>query len=120
MWPSDSSSNFDNSPVPDNPLVPDTPSAPDSPSRFSLGQLVATPSALSTLVYQKVSPWSLIRRHEQGDWGDLDEHDRQANEQALSNGTRLLSAYTLPDSTRIWVITEADRSATTLLLPEEY
>lgn len=81
---------------------------------------MATPSALSTLVYQKVSPWVLVQRHEQGDWGNVDEHDRQENERALMDGTRLLSAYTLPDGTRIWVITEADRSATTLLLPEEY
>lgn len=108
MWPSD------NYPVSDNPLVL------DHSSRFPLGQLLATPTALSALVQQKVSPWALVRRHEQGDWGELDEHDRQANEQALTDGIRLLSAYALPDSTRIWVITEADRSATTLLLPEEY
>jgi len=120
MWPSDnslnsnSSSNFDNSSASDNPL------GPTHSSRFPLGQLVATPTALSALVHQKVSPWALVRRHEQGDWGDLDEHDRQENEWALTDGTRLLSAYALPDGTRIWVITEADRSATTLLLPEEY
>lgn len=97
-------------------------SAPNSttPVRFSTGQLIATPSALSALVQQRISPWALVRHHEQGDCGDMDEHNRQANEQALSNGTRLLSAYTLPNGTRIWVITEADRSATTLLLPEDY
>ena len=95
---------------------PDTDRLP----RFLLGQLVATPSALSTLVSLKVSPWALVNRHVQGDWGDLDAHDRQENERALTDGSRLLSAYTLKDGTRIWVITEADRSATTLLLPEEY
>ena len=88
--------------------------------RFLLGQLVATPSALSTLVCLKVSPWTLINRHVQGDWGDLDDHDRQENERALTDGSRLLSAYTLKDGTQIWVITEVDRCATTLLLPEEY
>ncbi len=108
MWPSDNLPTSDNPPVPDNQ------------SRFPPGQLVATPSAFSALVQQRISPWALVRRHEQGDWGDMDEHDWQAKEQALSNGTRLLSAYTLPNGTRIWVITEADRSATTLLLPEDY
>lgn len=88
--------------------------------RFLLGQLVATPAALSTLICLKVSPWTLVNRHVQGDWGDLGEQDRQENERALTAGTRLLSAYTLEDGTKIWIITEADRSATTLLLPEEY
>ena len=89
-------------------------------ARFSTGQLVATPTALSALVGLKVSPWSLLDCHMRGDWGDLDAHDRQENEQALTDGTRLLSAYTLPDGNRIWIITEADRSVTTLLLPGEY
>lgn len=89
-------------------------------SRFPLGQLVATPSALSTLVRLNVTPWTLLHRHSCGDWGEMDEHDRRENERAVVEGTRLLSAYTLEDGTRIWIITEADRSATTLLLPEEY
>ena len=55
-----------------------------------------------------------------GDWGDLDPFDQQQNEQAVTHGGRLLSAYRLKDGTRIWVITEWNRSATTLLLPEEY
>lgn len=88
--------------------------------RFLLRQLVATPSALSTLVGHRVSPWALLNRHVQGDWGDLDKHDRRENERALIEGTRLLSAYSLASGVRIWIITEADRSATTLLLPEEY
>lgn len=96
------------------------PPSPAALARFSTGQLVATPTALSVLVSLKVSPWSLLDRHVRGDWGDMDAHDRQENEQALTDGSRLLSAYTLPNGTRIWVITEADRLATTLLLPEEY
>ena len=106
-------------------LPPDNTSSHEQPKsdrlpRFLLGQLVATPSALSILVSLRVSPWALLNRHVQGDWGDLDEHDRREDERALIEGTRLLSAYSLASGTRIWIITEADRSATTLLLPEEY
>jgi len=59
-------------------------------------------------------------RHIAGDWGDVDEHDYRENELSLIQGFRLLSAYTLKTGTKIWIITEADRSATTVLLPEEY
>lgn len=97
-----------------------TPEAPPIPPRFPPGKLVATPAALATLVVAKISPWTLLSRHVRGDWGDLDEHDRKENDRALAEGTRLLSAYSLPDGEKIWVITEADRSATTLLLPDEY
>ncbi len=100
--------------------LPEHADGPDPLPRFPLGQLMATPSALSTLVHLKVSPWMLVSRHVQGDWGDLDDHDRRENERSLVQGTRLLSSYTLAGGTRIWVITEADRSATTLILPEEY
>jgi len=100
--------------------VAGNPPCPAASARFSTGQLVATPTALSVLVSFKVSPWSLLDRHARGDWGDLDEHDRRENDRALLAGDRLLSAYALPDGTRVWVITEADRSATTLLLPEDY
>ncbi len=115
--------------LPDEPLIdeilPEEPTAGNPPSpadsaRFGTGQLVATPMALSILVSLTVSPWSLLDRHVRGDWGDLDEHDRRENERALLEENRLLSAYTLPDGTRLWIITEADRSATTLLLPDEY
>jgi len=61
----------------------------------------------------------LISRHARGDWGDLSEKDRVANERALVEGDRILSAYVLPQG-RVWIITEADRSVTTALLPEEY
>ena len=105
--------------LPDN-LLPDEQPDTNHLPRFLLGQLVATPTALSTLVCLHVSPWTLVKSHVQGDWGDLVDHDRQESERGLAAGTRLLSAYILEDGTRIWIITEADRSATTLLLPEEY
>jgi len=87
---------------------------------FSLGQITATPSALEALGRAGVAADLLLAPHVQGDWGDLDEHDRHLNDLALSAGERLLSAYSLPDATRLWIITEADRSATTLLLPGDY
>jgi hypothetical protein len=63
---------------------------------------------------------SYIDRHAVGDWGELDEHDRKANEYGLENGLRVLSAFTLSSGTKIWIITEADRSTTTIMLPGEY
>ena len=88
--------------------------------RFDLGQIVVTPGALSALAQTGQPPGEFITRHMSGDWGDLDPFDQQQNEQAVTHGGRLLSAYRLKDGTRIWVITEWNRSATTLLLPEEY
>jgi exonuclease V gamma subunit len=67
-----------------------------------------------------VSPASLLARHMNGDWGVLDEHDRTENEISLKNGFRILSSYALSNGAKIWVITEADRSSTCLLLPSEY
>lgn len=92
---------------------------------FPSGQVVATPGALAALDHNVIEPRHLLDRHFSGDWGDLCEEDKQLNDEALKNGSRILSAYTLPDSTKIWVITEAvgdddRRSATTLLLPDEY
>lgn len=84
-----------------------------------LGQLVATPHALALLEKAKLSTFAVFARHEQGDWGDVDIEDAMANEQALIDGGRLMSVYKLEIGT-VWIITEADRSATTLLLPEEY
>jgi hypothetical protein len=63
---------------------------------------------------------SFLSRHISGDWGEVDEHDRRENELSVAQGFRLLSAYTLSTGTKVWIITEADRSATTLLLPSEY
>ena len=85
---------------------------------FRLGRIVATPNALEELSQQDVL--SAIKRHQAGDWGELDEHDRQANDRALTDGTRLFSVYRSVSGMRFWVITEADRSATTVLLPEDY
>jgi hypothetical protein len=89
-------------------------------ARFPLGQVVATPGALRALSEAGQSPQELLRRHNAGDWGELDEEDQNENELSVANGFRILSAYRLRNDTRIWIITEADRSATTLLLPEEY
>ena len=87
---------------------------------FALGQVVATPSALSVLQEVEQDPADYITRHVTGDWGDLGEEDIQENEFSLVEGFRILSAYNLPNDQRLWIITEADRSATTLLLPSEY
>ncbi|WP_342617558.1 hypothetical protein [Rhodoferax sp. GW822-FHT02A01] len=94
---------------------------------FQLGQVVATPGALAALEEYEVAPITLLNRHRYGDWGDLDAEDRNANNAALVHGSRILSAYLLKRNDagkavtqRIWIITEADRSSTCLLLPEEY
>jgi hypothetical protein len=91
-----------------------------TPARFALGHIVATPGALGALEEAAQTPGEFLARHALGDWGELDENDRQENEFSLARGFRLLSAYNLSNGTRIWVITEADCSATTLLLPSEY
>ena len=87
---------------------------------FPLGQVVATPGALSALEDAGQNPLEFLHRHVTGDWGDLDEHDRNENELGLKQGLRLLSAYRTRKEVRIWIITEWDRSVTTILLPEEY
>lgn len=95
---------------------------------FSLGRVVATPGALAALEKVGKAPIDYIQRHARGDWGEgLGEEDQQANAEALKHGTRLLSAYLLPDETKLWIITDGvvnpdtgERYATTLLLPEEY
>ena len=87
---------------------------------FSLGQVVATPGALAALEEAGQSPSEFLTRHVHGDWGEVDEHDQQANDDAVQDGSRLLSSYVLTTNTKIWIITEADRSSTCYLLPEEY
>lgn len=88
---------------------------------FPLGQIVATPGALAALGKAGQTPLDFLSRHVCGDWGELDESDRKENELSLKRGFRLLSSYhTSADNTKIWVITEADRSVTTLLLADEY
>jgi hypothetical protein len=86
---------------------------------FALGITVATRGALEAMQQMEVSPLALLSRHQRGDWGDLDAEDKQSNNQALTFGDRIFSAYQLK-AVNFWVITEADRSATTILLPEEY
>jgi hypothetical protein len=88
--------------------------------KFPLGQIVATPGAAEALTRNQQEPTEFLRRHWRGDWGRLDQEDIAENELSLTVGLRLLSAYTLKDGTYIWIITEADRSATTILLPSEY
>ncbi|WP_186188641.1 hypothetical protein [Burkholderia gladioli] len=92
----------------------------DFVSRFALGQVLATPGALSALLLARASLSGLLMRHAAGDWGDVSLHDWRENELAIELGHRLMSSYTLPTKSRIWVITEADRSVTTALLPDEY
>ncbi len=84
---------------------------------FSLGTILATPSALAVLTREDVE--NALRRHAIGDWGCICQEDQLANDEALRHGTRLLSAYESVDGVRFWVITEADRSSTTVLLPED-
>ena len=88
--------------------------------RFALGQVLATPGALSALIEANQTPFSFLARHVVGDWGKLDPHDVQENEAALERGGRLFSRYQTAQGVVIWIITEWDRSATTLLLPAEY
>jgi hypothetical protein len=88
--------------------------------KFPLGRFVATPGAIAALEAAGENPTTFLRRHWRGDWGELDTEDVAENKFSLVNGLRLLSRYVLSDGTVIWIITEADRSATTILLPEEY
>lgn len=89
-------------------------------AKFPLGRTVATPGALDALLQAGQSPAFFLDRHVRGDWGDVDAEDRRANEEALFHDERLLSAYRTLKGERLWVITEADRSSTCILLPEEY
>jgi hypothetical protein len=88
--------------------------------KFSLGQVASTPGAIAALQESGEEPTPYLQRHNGGDWGELDEHDERENELSLQRGFRLLSAYTLRSGVKIWIITEADRSSTTILLPCEY
>ena len=90
------------------------------PARFPLGRILPTPGALQALEKAGQQPQEFLDRHANGDWGQVDSHDANENEISLQRGFRLLSSYTTGAGDRLWIITEADRSATTLLLPEEY
>ena len=96
---------------------------------FELGELCYTPGAQAVLERYQVNPFQLLTRHVTGDWGDVCPEDAQANKEALQEGSRVLSSYLLPPplsegetlaSAKVWIITEADQSVTTILLPEEY
>lgn len=87
---------------------------------FPLGQVVATPGALAALQTAGQTPIEFLTRHITGDWGDLPAEDVQENEFSLQHGFRLLSAYRTAKGEKLWLITEADRSVTTFLLPSEY
>jgi hypothetical protein len=87
---------------------------------FPLGRIVATPGALQALEAAGEQPAEFLDRHASGDWGELDDEDKQENGFSVRNGFRIFSAYTTSTGVKFWIITEADRSATTLLLPEEY
>ena len=84
-----------------------------------LGRVLATPGALRLLRQAGDDPFGYLARHAAGDWGDLCAFDRRQNEVALCEGLRILSSYETPKG-KVWIITEADRSVTTILLPEEY
>ena len=87
---------------------------------FPLGQLVVTPGIQDAFTANGTTGMEYVNRHCQGDWGDLGKEDKQTNYEAVKKGERIFSAYALPDKTVIWIITERDRSVTTILLPSEY
>lgn len=86
---------------------------------FTLGKTLATPAARDELSELNYSPLDLLRRHMSGDWTEMAEEDQKSNREAITEGSRIFSAYTI-QGTKFWVITEADRSSTTILLPSEY
>ena len=88
--------------------------------KFPLGQLVATPGALATLTEAGQTPFEFVARHVKGDWGECGTEDQQANDEALLHDERLFSVYRTLKGVKIWVITEADRSSTCVLLPDDY
>ncbi len=88
---------------------------------FPMGRIVATPGALSALEEAGVDALELLRRHQGGDWGQVPACDARENERSLKHGWRILSSYPIGENgAKVWILTEADRSATTLLLPTEY
>ena len=93
---------------------------PFSRPQFEIGKTVATPGADEALRRAKQPEYYFLRRHETGDWGEVGQEDWKRNDDALTDGTRIFSVYRTSLGERIWVITEADRSVTTILLPEEY
>jgi hypothetical protein len=88
--------------------------------KFPPGSVYITPGAMEQFTASGQDPLAFLIRHIAGDWGEVNAEDWQANEQSLLRDLRLLSVYKMSNGTKFWVITEADRSATTFLLPEEY
>ena len=89
-------------------------------AKFPVGRVVATPDALAALEQAGQNPIEFLDRHVTGDWGEVGREDWAENEFSLREGFRLLSAYSTKDGEKLWIITEADRSVTTILLPGEY
>ena len=92
-----------------------TPSA-----RFYLGRVFSTPGAMEALAESNQHPLEFLQRHVSGDWGEVSDEDKSENEISVCEGFRILSAYSTTRGTKLWIITEADRSSTTILLPSEY
>jgi len=90
------------------------------PPLFPLGDIYLTPGAIEVLTTCNQDVGKLLSRHVRGDWGDVCEEDKSLNDQSVTDGTRILSAYPLSNGERLWIITEADRSSTTVLKPDEY
>ena len=86
--------------------------------KFELGQTLVTPAALDQIPDDEIQ--TAIGRHENGDWGNLTDEDKAENDWSVENGARILSTYKSSAGTEFWIITEADRSATTVLLPSDY
>lgn len=103
-------------------IMPDRQEAPRQQRRplFELGQIFMTRGVAELVAQRKVNPIGLIQRHVVGDWGDLDADDKAANDHAVKCGDRVLSSYAIASGAKVWIITEWDRSVTTLLLPSEY
>jgi hypothetical protein len=88
--------------------------------KFPLGRVVATPGALEALADAGQSPEFFLEMHVAGNWGDVDAEDKNANDKALVDGSRIFSAYRTLKNKKLWIITEADRSSTCILKPDEY
>ena len=100
--------------------TPTKPETTASVARFPLGQTLITPGAQEAIRDAGQMPLEFLLKHQSGDWGEVCEEDRRENELSLREGFRLLSAYLTREGEKLWVITEWDRSATTILLPSEY
>jgi hypothetical protein len=111
--------NTSNSSNPDNAFPSALSSKPRNIPLFALGQIVATPAVLAHLNEHQIQPDIYIRRHQCGDWGNVPPEDADENDFSVLNGLRVLFSYEIV-AERIWIITEADRSSTTLLFPSEY